>query len=247
MGNFSASGSGASLPSRSAAVAIHRLSLGGHHHNFATSPRSHSPISASPVDSPRMNSPASALHFSFLPIKRISNCRGDGRRWSVASLPSSGYGTTPGSSNLSVSLSSSDFYLYNKPFQFLIRLFCTFHSHSAPARNDYTSCQTNRQMMNYAFYRIISRAVVPANRIQCKANISHIIPNHTISINRHIRRTLADIKVVRYPSQSRTLRPDSVADRTHRLPSKITTAASRLRCHDGPAHAVYRARAACRW
>lgn len=92
-----------SIPSRSAAVAIHRLSLGGHH-NYATSPRSHSPISASPVDSPRINSPASILHFPFLPIKRISSCRGDGRRWSVASLPSSGYGTTPGSSNLSVSV-----------------------------------------------------------------------------------------------------------------------------------------------
>lgn len=99
---YGACGSAVAIPSRSAAVAIHRLSLGGHH-NFATSPRSHSPISASPVDSPRINSPASVMHFSFLPIKRISSYRGDGRRWSVASLPSSGYGTTPGSSNLSVS------------------------------------------------------------------------------------------------------------------------------------------------
>lgn len=78
-----------------------QLSLGGHH-NYTTSPRSHSPISASPVDSPRINSPASNMQFPFLPIKRITSCRGDGRRWSVASLPSSGYGTTPGSSNLSV-------------------------------------------------------------------------------------------------------------------------------------------------
>lgn len=85
------------FPSRSAAVAIHRLSLVGN----TTSPRSHSPMSASPIDSPRISSP-SIMHFPFVPIKRITS-RGDGRRWSVASLPSSGYGTTPGSSNLSVS------------------------------------------------------------------------------------------------------------------------------------------------
>ncbi|XP_055858037.1 microtubule-associated serine/threonine-protein kinase 3 isoform X2 [Episyrphus balteatus] len=82
----------------SSGVAHHRLSLVPGVGN--TSPRSHSPFSASPIDSPRINSP---MQFAFAPIKRISSCRGDGRRWSVASLPSSGYGTTPGSSNLSCS------------------------------------------------------------------------------------------------------------------------------------------------
>ncbi|KAK9889385.1 hypothetical protein WA026_004659 [Henosepilachna vigintioctopunctata] len=83
-------------------IAVHRLS-------FITNtspvlPRSHSPICASPIDSPR-----SFVNFSFAPIKRIvAGCRGDGRRWSVASLPSSGYGTTPGSSNISSKCSSQE-------------------------------------------------------------------------------------------------------------------------------------------
>ena len=61
-----------------------------------TLPRCHSPGAAnvSPLDSPKV----SPNQFAFANVKKV-----DGRRWSVASLPSSGYGTTPGSSNVSVS------------------------------------------------------------------------------------------------------------------------------------------------
>ena len=47
----------------------------------------------SPLDSPKI----SANQFAFANVKKA-----DCRRWSVHSLPSSGYGTTPGSSNVSV-------------------------------------------------------------------------------------------------------------------------------------------------
>ncbi|XP_014258754.1 microtubule-associated serine/threonine-protein kinase 3 isoform X2 [Cimex lectularius] len=82
-----------------------------------TMPRCQSPLSAgSPLESPRMSP---NQHFPFVALKRpynhLSNDgRGDGRRWSVASLPSSGYGTTPGSSNVS-SLCSSQERLHQLP------------------------------------------------------------------------------------------------------------------------------------
>ncbi|XP_044740959.1 microtubule-associated serine/threonine-protein kinase 2 isoform X2 [Chrysoperla carnea] len=82
----------------------------GSHYHHSHAYRSHSPVSSgSPVDSPpaRTYSPNMILVPSF---KRSSviGCRGDGRRWSVASLPSSGYGTTPGSSNMSSKCSSQE-------------------------------------------------------------------------------------------------------------------------------------------
>ncbi|CAL4122364.1 unnamed protein product, partial [Meganyctiphanes norvegica] len=76
-----------------------------------TTPRCPSPLAQSTLtpsspagESPRM-SPVQQMAFPAValpPMKRGA----DARRWSLASLPSSGYGTTPGSSNVSSGCSS---------------------------------------------------------------------------------------------------------------------------------------------